>query len=141
MNSLDEPWIAFKILAAGAIHPDNAFRYAFENGADFICVGMYDFQIVEDSNPNQLRNEIQALMRGIAMPVVGATDVITYDTRGRINTVTTTNPAAVATYSWSSDKINLIDVVFDASELNVTLRINYIYGGDNTLSHIQYTFV
>jgi len=50
MNGLDEPWIAFKILAAGAIHPDNAFRYAFENGADFICVGMYDFQIVEDCN-------------------------------------------------------------------------------------------
>ena len=50
MNGLDEPWIAFKILAAGAIHPDNAFRYAFENGADFICVGMYDFQMVEDCN-------------------------------------------------------------------------------------------
>jgi uncharacterized membrane protein YphA (DoxX/SURF4 family) len=50
MNSLEEPWIAFKILAAGAIHPENAFRYAFENGADFICVGMYDFQIVEDAN-------------------------------------------------------------------------------------------
>ena len=50
MNQLEEPWIAFKILAAGAIHPNDAFRYAFENGADFICVGMYDFQIVEDSN-------------------------------------------------------------------------------------------
>ena len=24
--------------------------YAFENGADFICVGMYDFQIVDDVN-------------------------------------------------------------------------------------------
>jgi uncharacterized membrane protein YphA (DoxX/SURF4 family) len=50
MNGLDEPWIAFKILAAGAIHPNTAIRYAFESGADFICVGMYDFQIVEDSN-------------------------------------------------------------------------------------------
>jgi hypothetical protein len=50
MNSLEEPWIAFKILAAGAIHPNQAFRYAFENGADYICVGMYDFQIVEDVN-------------------------------------------------------------------------------------------
>ena len=27
-----------------------ASRYAFENGADFLCVGMYDFQVVEDSN-------------------------------------------------------------------------------------------
>ncbi|MDD4144456.1 MAG: DoxX family membrane protein [Prolixibacteraceae bacterium] len=50
MNGLDEPWIAFKVLAAGAIPPKDAFGYAFENGADFICVGMYDFQIVEDSN-------------------------------------------------------------------------------------------
>jgi hypothetical protein len=50
MNSLEEPWIAFKILAAGAIHPTEAFAYAFDNGADFICVGMYDFQIVEDVN-------------------------------------------------------------------------------------------
>ncbi len=50
MNKLDEPWIAFKILAAGAIEPKDGFKYAFENGADLICVGMYDFQVVEDSN-------------------------------------------------------------------------------------------
>lgn len=50
MNALPEPWIAFKILAAGAIDPAEGFSYAFKNGADFICVGMYDFQIVEDAN-------------------------------------------------------------------------------------------
>jgi uncharacterized membrane protein YphA (DoxX/SURF4 family) len=50
MRSLDQPWIAFKVLAAGALQPKPAFRYAFENGADFICVGMYDFQIVDDVN-------------------------------------------------------------------------------------------
>ncbi len=50
MATLPQPWIAFKVLAAGAIHPRDGFRYAFENGADFICVGMYDFQIVEDVN-------------------------------------------------------------------------------------------
>lgn len=50
MKDLPEPWIAFKILAAGAIPPEEGFRYAFENGADFICVGMYDFQIVDDVN-------------------------------------------------------------------------------------------
>lgn len=27
-----------------------ATQWAFDNGADFICVGMYDFQIVEDVN-------------------------------------------------------------------------------------------
>lgn len=28
----------------------NQFEYAFANGADFISVGMYDFQIAEDVN-------------------------------------------------------------------------------------------
>ncbi len=50
MESLDKPWIAFKTLAAGAVHPKKGFRYAFENGADFICVGMFDYQIVDDAN-------------------------------------------------------------------------------------------
>lgn len=30
---------------AGAIRPESGFRYAFENGADCICVGMFDFQV------------------------------------------------------------------------------------------------
>ena len=50
MKDLPQPWIAFKTLAAGAIRPDMGFHYAFENGADFLCVGMYDFQIVDDVN-------------------------------------------------------------------------------------------
>ena len=50
MNGLDEPWIAFKVMAAGAIAPEEGFKYAFENGADFVCAGMYDFQVVEDAN-------------------------------------------------------------------------------------------
>ena len=50
MNQLEEPWIAFKVLAAGAIKPEEGFIAAFEAGADFICVGMYDFQIVQDCN-------------------------------------------------------------------------------------------
>jgi uncharacterized membrane protein YphA (DoxX/SURF4 family) len=44
------PWIAYKILAAGAIKPEDGFRHAFANGADFACVGMFDFQIVENAN-------------------------------------------------------------------------------------------
>jgi len=48
MKKIDKPWIAFKVLAAGAIHPESGFKYAFENGADFICVGMFDFQVRED---------------------------------------------------------------------------------------------
>jgi hypothetical protein len=48
MKGIKKPWIAFKVMAAGAIHPSKGFKYAFENGADFICAGMFDFQIVED---------------------------------------------------------------------------------------------
>ncbi len=48
MKNVKKPWIAFKTLAAGAIHPKDGFRYAFENGADFICVGMFDFQVTEN---------------------------------------------------------------------------------------------
>jgi len=49
MESMDTPWIAFKVLAAGAIHPRKSFKWVFENGADFACVGMFDFQVIEDS--------------------------------------------------------------------------------------------
>ncbi len=48
MKKVKKPWIAYKVLAAGAIQPRDGFKYAFENGADFICVGMFDFQIMED---------------------------------------------------------------------------------------------
>jgi hypothetical protein len=48
MQGIGRPWIAYKVLAAGAIHPKAGFQYAFENGADFCAVGMFDFQIAED---------------------------------------------------------------------------------------------
>ncbi len=48
MNGLKEPWIAFKVLAAGAVPPKAGFQFAFEGGADFLCVGMFDFQVRED---------------------------------------------------------------------------------------------
>ena len=49
MATVKKPWIAFKILAAGAIHPRTAFPNAFKSGADFILVGMFDWQIEEDT--------------------------------------------------------------------------------------------
>ncbi len=49
MKTVNRPWIAFKVLAAGAIHPRDGFRFAFENGADFINVGMFDFQVRENA--------------------------------------------------------------------------------------------
>jgi hypothetical protein len=44
------PVMGFKILAAGAIEPQDGFKWAFNNGADFICVGMFDFQVVSNVN-------------------------------------------------------------------------------------------
>lgn len=48
MAEKKQPWIAFKVLAAGAINPRSGFKYAFENGADFVAVGMFDFEVAED---------------------------------------------------------------------------------------------
>ena len=50
--------------AAGAIPPQDGFRYAFESGADFVCCGMYDFQIVEDINlANKILSNIKTRPR------------------------------------------------------------------------------
>jgi len=49
-KTCEVPWIGYKVLAAGAIPPEDGFRYAFENGADFICVGMFDFQVIPNAN-------------------------------------------------------------------------------------------
>lgn len=49
-KNLEVPLFGFKVLAGGAIQPEEGFRYAFESGSDFICVGMFDFQIVENVN-------------------------------------------------------------------------------------------
>ncbi len=50
VNRSKVPVMGFKVLAAGAIEPKDGFNWAFENGADFICVGMFDFQIINDVN-------------------------------------------------------------------------------------------
>jgi hypothetical protein len=50
INRTKVPVMGFKVLAAGAIEPKDGFNWAFENGADFICVGMFDFQVVNDVN-------------------------------------------------------------------------------------------
>lgn len=49
METVTKPWLAFKVLAAGAFDPKQAFPYAFKNGADFIAVGMFDFHIQQNS--------------------------------------------------------------------------------------------
>ena len=48
MKKVTVPWIAFKVLAAGAISPTSGFKFALQNGADFLAVGMCDFHIKEN---------------------------------------------------------------------------------------------
>jgi hypothetical protein len=48
MKTVAKPWVAFKVLAAGAYLPKQGFSYAFQSGADLIAVGMLDFQIKDD---------------------------------------------------------------------------------------------
>lgn len=61
MAKVTKPWIAFKILAAGALPPRGAFPYAFNSGADFILVGMFDWQIKEDAD---LVKRVYRIVRG-----------------------------------------------------------------------------
>lgn len=48
MRSIKKPWIAFKVLGAGRVKPQEGFRLAFEHGGDFLAVGMFDWQIRDD---------------------------------------------------------------------------------------------
>lgn len=48
MSVVDVPWIAFKVLAAGRITPEEGFAYALNAGAEFLCVGMFEFQVEEN---------------------------------------------------------------------------------------------
>jgi hypothetical protein len=45
MKTVKKPWIAFKVLAAGAYMPRDGFDYAVKHGADFLAVGMLDFHL------------------------------------------------------------------------------------------------
>jgi len=48
MAAVDVPWIAFKVLAAGRMQPQEGFAAAFNAGAAFLCVGMFDFQVEQN---------------------------------------------------------------------------------------------
>jgi hypothetical protein len=48
METVEKPWVAFKVMAAGAITPRTAFPHAYRHGADFIIAGMFDFQVETD---------------------------------------------------------------------------------------------
>jgi hypothetical protein len=69
MLNVRQPWIAFKVLAAGAIPPPRGFRHAFEGGADFILVGMFDWQVAEDvATVKQVLGNLQRLRPWRSLP-------------------------------------------------------------------------
>ena len=49
MKNIKKPWIGFKVLGAGRDKPLEGFQHAFEKGADFIAVGMFDWQVRDDA--------------------------------------------------------------------------------------------
>ncbi|MBZ5594630.1 MAG: hypothetical protein LAP39_20495 [Acidobacteriia bacterium] len=49
MKAVKKPWIGFKVLGAGRETPPDGFRHAFQKGADFIAVGMFDWQVRDDA--------------------------------------------------------------------------------------------
>lgn len=49
MKSIKRPWIGFKVLGAGREAPPDGFLHAFRRGADFIAVGMFDWQVRDDA--------------------------------------------------------------------------------------------
>jgi hypothetical protein len=65
MRNVTKPWIAFKVMAAGAIPPKDAFQYVFENGADHVLAGMFDFEVAEDT---MILNETLANLKGRTRP-------------------------------------------------------------------------
>ena len=65
MAKVEKPWISFKVMAAGAIPPRDAFKYVFQNGADFTLAGMFDFEIAEDA---KIVNEVLAGVKQRARP-------------------------------------------------------------------------
>lgn len=65
MRSVEKPWIAFKVMAAGAIPPQSAFKHSFQNGADFVLAGMFDFEIEEDV---RIAKQVLAKVKNRARP-------------------------------------------------------------------------
>jgi len=68
MQTVKKPWIAFKVLAAGSILPRSGFAHALDGGADFLGVGMFDFQIEENC---EIFNRLAARARQRPRPWYG----------------------------------------------------------------------
>ena len=50
MKTRQEPWIAIRGLAGGAINPEDAYRFAVDGGAAAVAIDLLDYRIVETVN-------------------------------------------------------------------------------------------
>jgi hypothetical protein len=80
MFKVKKPWIAFKVMAAGAIPPRRAFSYALNAGADFVLAGMFDWQIAEDVKI--AREALAGMKRSRPFPETGGLVRIPYRRSG-----------------------------------------------------------
>ena len=48
-KSIPKPFIGFKVLGAGRCKPEVGFKCAMDAGAEFLAVGMFDFQVAENA--------------------------------------------------------------------------------------------
>ena len=50
MKTRQEPWVAIRGLAGGAIKPEDAYRFAVDGGATVVAIDLLDYRIVETVN-------------------------------------------------------------------------------------------
>ena len=50
MKTRQEPWVAIRGLAGGAINPPEAYKFAIEGGASAVAIDLLDYRIVETVN-------------------------------------------------------------------------------------------
>jgi hypothetical protein len=49
MQAMDKPFIGFKVLGGARDDPEPGFKHALDAGADFLAVGMFDWQVKENA--------------------------------------------------------------------------------------------
>lgn len=50
MKTRPEPWVAIRVMAGGAIEPDEAYRFARRHGATAVAVDLLDYRVVDTVN-------------------------------------------------------------------------------------------
>ena len=93
MKTVRKPWIAFKVMAAGAIPPRKAFPHAFNGGADFVLAGMFDFQVADNvriAKESLANAKRRTALEGLLKPKglnVDQNYLVTLDNTGKVDAI------------------------------------------------------